>query len=297
MNKLVSVIIPTYKGSSIIMKSIDSVLQQTYQNIEIIVVDDNGEGTEEQINTEKILKPLIHKNKINYLKHPVNKNGSAARNTGINHSKGDYLSFLDDDDVFDKEKIQKQVSALEKAKKNVGINYCSAEIKFKDGTSEIRHASLSGSVLYDFLAGKISIGSSRIMIRREVLNKVKCFDETFRRHQDWEFIARILAYYELDALDEVLIIKNKIDRNKPNPENFEKYRVYYLNKMKPYISSLTKKQKKDVYNHHYGNIGKEYFKAKKIKKCIYWTFRCSNPITTFFSYLKDGYSYIKKRKK
>lgn len=297
MEKLVSIIIPTYKGQDVILKCVESVLNQTYKNIEVIVVDDNGKNSEEQQNTERVLYQYIKQHKIKYITHDQNKNGSAARNTGIKNSKGEYIAFLDDDDYFYVDKIEKQVNALERAEKKVGINYCSAEIKFLTGTSEIKHASLSGKVLYEFLSGKISIGSSRIMIKRNVLNKVDGFDETFKRHQDWEFIARILNYYELDALDEVLIVKHKIDRNKPNPINFEKYRIYYLDKMKEYINKFNFQEKRNIYNHHYGNIGKEYFKSKKIFKCIYWTFKCSNPLNTFLSYIKDGINFLKTYKK
>ena len=96
---LVSVIIPTYKRSKSLNRAIDSVLSQTYPNIEIIVVDDNGKGSKYQLETEKSLEKYIKTDKIKYIIHDVNRNGSAARNTGFKHSRGEYINFLDDDDV------------------------------------------------------------------------------------------------------------------------------------------------------------------------------------------------------
>ena len=104
---LVSVIIPTYKRSDFLCTTIDSVLAQTYPNIEIIVVDDNGLGTTFQQATEKRLLPYIRMKQINYICHEVNKNGSAARNTGFRASHCEYINFLDDDDELLLEKIDK----------------------------------------------------------------------------------------------------------------------------------------------------------------------------------------------
>ena len=100
MSKLVSVIIPTYSRPDFISRAIESVLNQTYKPIEIIVVDDNGRGTNNQILTEQVLTNFIRSNQIKYIVHEKNKNGSAARNTGAASSHGEYITFLDDDDVL-----------------------------------------------------------------------------------------------------------------------------------------------------------------------------------------------------
>ena len=110
MQQLVSIIIPTYNGADKICAAVDSVLNQTYENIEVIVVDDNGEGTENQRLTAKAMEKYRDNPKVQYLVHKVNKNGSAARNTGIRASKGEFLGFLDDDDLFLPEKTQKEVA-------------------------------------------------------------------------------------------------------------------------------------------------------------------------------------------
>ena len=131
MSKLVSVIIPTYKRSDSLLETINSVLKQTYSAIEIIVVDDNGLGNEFQKATQYKLQNLIDDNKIIYIPHEVNKNGSAARNTGFRVSKGDFINFLDDDDVLMPEKVEKQIKFLENQSSEIGATYCNSQLKFR----------------------------------------------------------------------------------------------------------------------------------------------------------------------
>ena len=105
-NPIVSVIITTFARPDNLIRAIKSVLNQTYKPIEIIVVDDNGKGTPSQQETEKILREYICSGAIQYITHDMNKNGSAARNTGFRASMGEYVNFLDDDDEFAPTKIE-----------------------------------------------------------------------------------------------------------------------------------------------------------------------------------------------
>jgi glycosyltransferase involved in cell wall biosynthesis len=123
MQQLVSVIIPTYKGADKINSAVDSVLNQTYKNIEVIVVDDNGKNEPEQLLTAEKMKKYETFENVKYLVHKKNINGSAARNTGIRASKGFYLGFLDDDDVFLPDKTQKQVDCFEKLPEDYAMIY------------------------------------------------------------------------------------------------------------------------------------------------------------------------------
>ena len=101
MEEKVSVIIPTYNRAESLKRAIDSVLNQTYKNVEIIVVDDNNPNTTYREENEKSIKKYYGENeKVKYIKHPENKNGAAARNTGIRNATGKYITFLDDDDYF-----------------------------------------------------------------------------------------------------------------------------------------------------------------------------------------------------
>ena len=93
--KRVSIIIPTYKNRGGLTTSVDSAIRQTYQNIEVIIVDDNPPDSEERHFTEQIMEGYLADPRVRYIKHAENKNGAAARNTGINSSTGEYIAFLD----------------------------------------------------------------------------------------------------------------------------------------------------------------------------------------------------------
>lgn len=123
----VSVIIPTYKRPENLIRAINSVLLQSYKNIEIIVIDDNNEGDEYRLETEELMKQFEYDNRVIYLKHKINKNGAAARNKGIKYVKSKYVAFLDDDDEFKIEKIRKQVEKLKSCRGKFHACYCGYE--------------------------------------------------------------------------------------------------------------------------------------------------------------------------
>src|SRR5690625_2563800 len=99
-NPLVSVIIPTYKRPHMLARAIESVLNQTYINIEIIIVDDNSIESSYRKETIEFMRRYSEYNNILYVKHKENKGGSVARNTGIAIAKGKFVTFLDDDDEY-----------------------------------------------------------------------------------------------------------------------------------------------------------------------------------------------------
>ena len=124
MEELVSVVIPTYKRSDKIERAIKSVINQTYKNLEIIVVDDNAKNKEEREKTRNIVKK--YKN-VKFIENKENLGGALTRNIGIENALGDYIAFLDDDDEYVNSKIEKQLKLLkEKVKENrkVGMIYC-----------------------------------------------------------------------------------------------------------------------------------------------------------------------------
>jgi glycosyltransferase involved in cell wall biosynthesis len=110
MTSLVSIIIPTYNRASLIGDTIESLIHQTYHTIEIIIIDDHSTD-----NTEFIVNELIKKDKrISYHKRPINKpkGANACRNYGFSISKGEYVKWIDSDDVLVPEAIEKQLSVL-----------------------------------------------------------------------------------------------------------------------------------------------------------------------------------------
>lgn len=292
----VSVVIPTYKGDDNVARAVESVLNQTYKNIEIFVVDDNGKGTEKQIETETALRSYIEDGKITYLTHEKNINGSAARNTGARASSGEFIAFLDDDDEYLPQNIENHINRFKEVSKNYGITHCAIKRFYSYGRQEIVPPMHEGEILFDFMCGKVKMGSSCIMVKRSAFEAVNGFDETFRRHQDWEFVARILSKYKVAMVKEVGLNKYQLLRNSAkNPEQYEKNRLYYLERMALIINSFDKKKQNKIYNAHYQQIAIDYFKAKKIGKCIKWTLKTTNPIKSWVTIFVDALRFIKRK--
>ncbi|MGB6298834.1 MAG: glycosyltransferase family 2 protein [Rivularia sp. (in: cyanobacteria)] len=196
--KKVSVIIPVYNAEKFVAATIQSVLSQTYENFEIIVVDDGS--PDGSIEVCKLFKDSRIK-----IIHQANRGLPGARNTGIRHASGDYLAFLDADDIWLPEKIEKHVHHLN-ISPTVGISFCySAFINEKGNYTGLYQKPRK---LYDITPSYVlcrnPVGNgSTAVIRREVFEDIKCqdnlygivedyyFDENLRRAEDIECWLRI----------------------------------------------------------------------------------------------------------
>lgn len=204
---LVTVVIPTYSRPTNLLRAISSVLNQTYKEIEIIVVDDNGIDTSCQKDTRKVLQDLIQESRITYIPHDVNKNGSAARNTGLEQAKGAYICFLDDDDIYESTKIEKQVQLLESMPQYVGGCLCSCKNIAKDYHGKVIEYNcynrMVGNLQEEILMpnNRVYFGTSKWMMRTSVCRELGGFDTSFRRNQDLEFLIRFFRKYIIATVD------------------------------------------------------------------------------------------------
>lgn len=292
MNPLVSIIMPTYQGTDNIVMALKGALRQTYRPIEIIVVDDNGENSKCQLETEKLLEEYIQNGQITYIKHKNNINGSAARNTGMKNSKGEYIAFLDDDDYMLEDKIEKQVREFEKLDLSYGLVYCSGYIVKENGIGYALSI-VEDDTLFNLLSGKLRFNSTMMMIRRDVYIQTGGFDESYRRHQDWEFCCRLLSKYKAKAVPEHLVYKYVVDRNVPSdPDKAVQLRLYFLDKNKEIIEGFCRKKKKQIISFHYRDLAINYGLAHKVKETVKWLFKAGNPVIQGIFMFK----YILKRK-
>lgn len=240
---MVTVIITTYKRADFLERAINSVLNQTYKDFELIVVDDNDSNTEYRKSVEKIMKKYSNNNKIIYIQHEKNKNGAAARNTGIKLAKGEYIAFLDDDDYFFKNRLERCVNTLEKYNEYNAVYTSAIKVRNKKIYQYI-HAINEGNLEFEFLKLKTCLGTgSNLFFRAEALKKINGFDEEFVRHQDLEVMVRFFEDGNLiKALNEVLVLKNEDDRiNFPNIANLIASREMYLRKFKSNIQKYEKR--------------------------------------------------------
>jgi len=296
-SSLVSIIIPTYGGGKYLQRCVDSVLKQTYQNIEVIVVDDNGINTNNQLSTALQMEKYANDTRVIYICHKHNKNGSAARNTGVNHAKGKYIALLDDDDEFLPNKIEKQVRDIEAVDESYALVYCGLELYSKGKLIGYNKKILSGSLFYEVMMHKVTVGSSSLMVRKNVWNELNGFDETFRRHQDWEFTARVAYKYKVYAENFIGVRRHILSRNSPNnPDITLKYRKHYLDKMQPYMESLPKDKQKNIIVSNMVDVAIQYLKCHQYKN-FFDVYLSIHPGWTGLKYLCKRLLIIFKRGK
>lgn len=205
---MVTVIIPTYKRAKYIKRAIESVLNQTYKNFELIIVDDNNPNTKEREDLEKIVKPYLKNPKVKFIQHEKNKNGAAARNTAIKIAKGDYITFLDDDDFFLKERLKILVDALDK-EKSFNAAYTGGVILYKNIFNAVKSGNLQKDVLMQRSFMKTG---SNMFFRADALKSLDGFDERFSRHQDLEIMVRFFRENKILAINKILVVKDNSSR-------------------------------------------------------------------------------------
>jgi len=202
----VSVIIPTYNRAYLIGRAIQSVLNQTYQNFEIIIVDDGSTD-----DTKEVVKKFQEQDRrIKYVKHEKNKGEAAARNTGIKTARGEFIAFQDSDDEWLPEKLEKQMKIFEGVSSRIGIVYTSMHRIDKEGR---KHDFKTPTIMpKDGLIYKraldyqiLNIGIGTAAVRKTCFNTAGMFDERLQYFVDLEFFIRSAKYFYFYHINEPLV--------------------------------------------------------------------------------------------
>lgn len=212
MGVKVSVVITTHNRVQLLKQAVASVLNQSYQNLECIVVDDaSNDGTYEYMQSlydERVISIRIPKSESH--------GGNYARNIGIKEASGDYIAFLDDDDFWLKTKLQKQVEKME-SEEDVGLVYC-GRIIYVDNEFAFEQSPDSefcgdlGKKVFE----KIFCTTSAIMVRKDILNRIGGFDENLAFWQEYDLLIRVCQITKVAYADEALIVfrNNFKDKNR-----------------------------------------------------------------------------------
>ena len=259
---MVSVIIPTFERPQKLKRALFSVINQTYTNLEIIVVNDaQEEGVKDIIRD-------FNDTRIKYFKNERKKGGNGARNTGILRSKGEYVAFLDDDDEWYPNKIQKQIESLSENNNNWNGIYCGFA-EFNNGISKEKTNLKEGNILLDLLTGKNPVATrSTALFKAKIFDEVGLFDEDLIRHQDYEFLVRYFQKYKLAFVNEVLVKVN--GHNYPLAQKSEFAKEAYLKKIKKQILLFNKKNQKKIYAHQYFELALLFAREKNFSKTFFY---------------------------
>ena len=221
----ISVIIPTYNRRHTLERAIDSVLSQTFEPFEMIIVDDGSEdGTRDWI---KETYPSIK-----YI-YQSNNGVSSARNKGIRSSRGSWIALLDSDDEWMPEKLEEQFISINE---NPGSLFCHTnEIWIRNGVrvNQMKKHKKYGGDIFKYCLDMCRISPSSSLIKKEVFEDVGLFDESLTVCEDYDLWLRITANYTILFLDRPLIKKygGHSDQLSRVPDGIEQYRIQSLEKI------------------------------------------------------------------
>jgi glycosyltransferase involved in cell wall biosynthesis len=197
---LVSVIIPTFNREQRLKRAVESALAQTHTNLEIIVIDDASEVSPAPILDE------MGDQRVSLIILGQNSGASAARNAGIAKATGSYIAFLDDDDLWEQTKIEKQLEVFDRVGSDVGMVYCWMDFVDENGEKvSTISPELRGNVFDQVLGAQRLGGCPTLIARADVARHVKGFDEALLRGNDGDFIRRVCREFAVDFVPEVLV--------------------------------------------------------------------------------------------
>lgn len=210
-NEMVSVIIPVYNAEKYIQTTIESVINQTYSDFEVIIVDDCSKDA-----SGKIIQKLCEKHKqIHYHLQEKNQGVAVARNTGLDLAKGRYIAFLDSDDIWKQDKLKKQLDLMKN--KNAAFVYSAIEMMDEQGDIKKEKRKIKEEVSYRYLLKNTVISTSSVLIDRNMVKEFKM--PLMRSGQDyatWLMILRDgwIAYACDEALVRYRVSSNSLSSNK-----------------------------------------------------------------------------------
>jgi len=196
---LVSIVIPTHKRPELLKKAIESALNQTYGQTEIIVVDDNSSDS-----TEQVVKDF-NKENVRYFRNEISLGGAGTRNVGIENSQGEFIAFLDDDDIWYPDKIELQV---QKVKENDNNVLCTCGLQVVYVAENLKYFNFPK--LYDITFKKMLLNNrvgitSTVMVRRSALDESGFFDTALPAREEYELWIRLSRAGNFTSVDKPLL--------------------------------------------------------------------------------------------
>ena len=197
----VTVIIPTYNRAAYLRHAMASVVAQTFTDWEIVVVDNASQDNTREVVEECKEMP------IQYIRHESNRGGAVARNTGITHSRSEYIAFLDDDDEWLPGKLEAQMNVFQHSSPQVGAVYTGHRNVKREtgGTTGIWRPLKKGDIYEELMKKNWVSTTSSVILKRECVEKVGIFDERLPSFQDYDLWIRIAKDYVFEYVDDILV--------------------------------------------------------------------------------------------
>jgi len=250
-NPLISVVITSYNRPTLIGRAVESVSEQDYERLEIVVVDDCSDNPDI---IESEVKKYRHGRDINMIKHSSNKGVAAARNTGLKSSKGDLVSFIDDDDEWEHTKLSKQVGLMKEKKFTNEVVYCGAKKMRENSEKTITEIEpkMNGAIKQNIEKGRFHTISSSNLIKKNQVLSIGGFDENLESHIDYDIWMKMAKYgFSTDYVDECLV---NIYEGQDQMTRRYRQRVSstkkFVNKWRPFLRKVMGSRKSEEFIRH-----------------------------------------------
>lgn len=287
--KKVTVVMPTFKRPEMLERALGSVFSQTYKNIEVIVVDDNGENED----YDEFYLEIEKKYPIRYVKNEKNIGAALSRNIGIQLATGEYLTFLDDDDTYSFDKIEKQVKLIEESElENIGFVYCQMT-RFDEGMvakiNETKNFYRGNVIPFEMNLKSCIAGTPTILVKTELIRKVGGFRK-ISSSQDWCLILDLLTSgcsvdYNEESLVNVCIHSG--DRISTSLNKIKSLSGEVFEIKKEYLKGCSDELKKEVFFYHYYQLASATKYSDKIESFSYF-----NKSIRYGFYFKPAVKYF-----
>ena len=260
MESLVSIITPVYNGSATIKKTIESVINQTYKNFEMIIVNDASDD-----DTDKIIKNYEKKdNRIKLVTLSKKSGASVARNKAISKAKGKYIAFLDGDDLWKKDKLEKQIKFMEE--NNIYFSYTDYSYIDKDDNDMGIYRKCPKKMSYFRMLLGDSVGCLTVIYNREKVGKIEI--PKLQKRNDYALWCVILKKVKIGyKYNEILSLYRKNNNSLSSGRKYKLLKYHYqlhrkVNKFNPITAAFL------TFTNIINYLGNIYFREKKIgKKC------------------------------
>ena len=195
MSPHVSVIVPIFNSAKTIKRALDSVVAQSYSNLEVIVVDD---GSSDQ--SANLVEQIGIKD-VKVIKHSQNRGAAAARNSGIKVARGNWIAFLDSDDTWKPEKLRRQIETLEASGASRRLACATGYVLHRKNQVLTVRLDLSPEKFrHDILFGCTISPGTTLLVDRRTFDEIGFFDENLRRLEDWDWLLRFSLRQDCDML-------------------------------------------------------------------------------------------------
>jgi glycosyltransferase involved in cell wall biosynthesis len=293
----VSIIIPTYKrGDVFLQRAIDSALAQTWVDIEIVVVDDNVRSSPERTQTEQLMTMYSNHERVMYIQNVENLGGARSRNVGIEHATGDYITFLDDDDLYLPSKVEKQLQFMLQNE----LDVCFTDLRIHTMTDELadyreysRMQDFTENGLFKYHLLHHITGTPTFMYKTEVIRKIEGFDAVPMGQEFYLMLKTIRAQARIGYLPDCDVIAYLHDHEKISSGRgkIKGERALFAFK-KQYFAQFSIRERLHMRARHYAVLALAYHRLKKPWMVIYFVFAAflSSPLAT----ISESMLYIRK---